>query len=158
MWRCRWATTSGAALLELPEQVGPGEEAGNGGPVLTLAFSPDGRRLASGGSDDGTAHVWDLDSGRDLLTLVGHREPVESVAFSPDGGTLATASDDATTAVYRVAWSPDGHRLATASRDGTSRVYLVELDDLVDLARSKVTRGLTAEECQKFLHQDPCPN
>ncbi len=61
-------------------------------------------------------------------------------------------------AVYRVAWSPDGHRLATASRDGTSRVYIVDLDDLVALARSKVTRGLSAEECQKFLHQDSCPN
>ena len=61
-------------------------------------------------------------------------------------------------AVYRVAWSPDGRRLATASRDGTSRVYIVDLNDLVDLARSKVTRGLTAEECQKFLHQDHCPN
>jgi hypothetical protein len=48
--------------------------------------------------------------------------------------------------------------LATASRDGTSRVYIVDLNDLVDLARSKVTRGLTAEECQKFLHQDQCPN
>jgi len=61
-------------------------------------------------------------------------------------------------AVYRVAWSPEGHRLATASRDGTSRVYIVDLDDLVALARSKVTRGLSAEECQKFLHQDSCPN
>jgi len=63
-----------------------------------------------------------------------------------------------TAAVYRVAWSPDGRHLATASRDGTSRVYIVDLNDLVDLARSKVTRGLTAEECQKFLHQDRCPN
>jgi WD40 repeat protein len=53
-------------------------------------------------------------------------------------------------AVYRVAWSPDGHRLATASRDGTSRLYLVDLDDLVDLARSKVTRGLTAEAWRDF--------
>jgi hypothetical protein len=34
----------------------------------------------------------------------------------------------------------------------------VDLDDLVALARSKITRGLTAEECQKFLHQDHCPN
>ncbi len=57
-----------------------------------------------------------------------------------------------------MAWSPDGHRLATASRDGTSRVYIVDLDDLVALARSKVTRALSAEECQKFLHQDTCPN
>jgi WD40 repeat protein len=63
-----------------------------------------------------------------------------------------------TAAVYRVVWSPDGHRLVTASRDGTSRLYVVDLNDLVDLARSKVTRGLTAEECQKFLHLERCPN
>ena len=103
-----------------------------------MAFSSDGGRLANSGVDR-TVRIWTV-AGDNLsteqpLTLVGH-----------------------TAAVYRVAWSPDGRRLATASRDGTSRVYIVDLDDLVDLSRSKVTRGLTAEECQKFLHQDQCPN
>jgi len=53
--------------------------------------------------------------------------------------------------------APDGRRLATASRDGTSRVYVAELDDLVSLARSRVTRSLTVEECQKYLHKTQCP-
>jgi WD40 repeat protein len=62
-----------------------------------------------------------------------------------------------TAAVYRVAWSPDGRWLATASRDGTSRVYTVELEDLMALARTRVTRSLTAEECRQYLHQEQCP-
>jgi hypothetical protein len=59
--------------------------------------------------------------------------------------------------VYRVAWNPHGHWLATASRDGTSRIYAAELDDLVDLAHARVTRGLTGEVCRQFLHLEQCP-
>jgi WD40 repeat protein len=63
-----------------------------------------------------------------------------------------------TAAVFTVAWSSDGRRLVTASRDHTSRVYLVDVDDLAALARTRLTRGLTAEECQKYLHAPACPD
>jgi WD40 repeat protein len=62
-----------------------------------------------------------------------------------------------TAAVFSVAWSSDGHRLVTGSRDHTGRVYLVDVDDLAALARTRVTRGLTAEEYQQYLHAPACP-
>jgi WD40 repeat protein len=59
--------------------------------------------------------------------------------------------------VFRVAWSPDGTRLATASRDRTARVWALNLNDLLTIAKSRVTRTLTTDECQKYLHVEQCP-
>ena len=65
--------------------------------VNGIAFHPDGKRVATG-SHDKTVKIWDLMTGRELLTLSGHAYSVTSVAFSPDGKRLASASipkDDA---------------------------------------------------------------
>jgi WD40 repeat protein len=59
--------------------------------VNSVAFSPDGRLLASG-SWDNTIRLWDAASGALLRTLEGHTNTVLSVAFSPDGRLLASAS------------------------------------------------------------------
>ena len=61
--------------------------------VLSVAFSPDGRTLASASNDD-TVRLWDTATGAYQRTLEGHSDSVRSVAFSPDGRTLASASDD----------------------------------------------------------------
>lgn len=63
--------------------------------VQSLAFSADGRRLASGGKD-GSVRVWDLAAGGAPLALDGHRKPVHGLAFHPAGDVLATASADTT--------------------------------------------------------------
>jgi WD40 repeat protein/transcriptional regulator with XRE-family HTH domain len=142
--------------------------------ILQIVFSPDGTRLATA-SRDGSAKVWDAVSGKELFTLWGHNGTVFSVAFSPDGKTIATASADKTAKLWdaltgkelltlhapdgltSVAFSPDGFQLAVASRDGTDRIYLLRIEDLIELANQRVTRSLTTEECQQYLHVPTCP-
>jgi WD40 repeat protein len=64
-----------------------------GGLVHSVAWSPDGKRLASANSYDKTVKVCDAESGRKLRTLKGHKGSVLSVAWSPDGKRLASAGD-----------------------------------------------------------------
>jgi WD40 repeat protein len=67
--------------------------------VESVAFSPDGSRLATA-SDDQTARLWDAESGKELAVLRGHEGPVRSVAFSPDAARLATTSSDGTARLW----------------------------------------------------------
>jgi WD40 repeat protein len=67
--------------------------------VYGLAFTPDGRRLVSGGAD-GTVRVWDVRTGEPLHVFEWHRKWVTCLAMSPDGTTVATGSEDSTIAVW----------------------------------------------------------
>ena len=73
--------------------------AGHDDRVWRVAFSPDGRLLATTSADK-TARVWDPATGEHLRTLAGHEGGVWGVAFSPDGRLLATTSDDRTTRLW----------------------------------------------------------
>ena len=66
---------------------------------MSVAFSPDGQRLASA-SHDKTVKIWDTATGKELFALKGHADGVRSVAFSPDGQRLASASDDKTVKIW----------------------------------------------------------
>ena len=137
---------------------------GHNVPVFSVAFSPDGKRLASA-SQDRMVKVWDTQTGQELLSTP--KEPqfsisvTWSVAFSPDGKRLATVSpikvmlwdaqtgQEQLTIQQRTGWlasvtfSPDGMRLAVLSDDKTVKVWdaqtgqeLLSLEGHLDLVRS----------------------
>ncbi len=144
--------------------------------VGMITFSPDGARLVAGMLDSSKAGVYDAKTGEKLLTLGGNSDLVAGVAYSSDGNRIATAGKDGIIQLwdaatgqkqftlygpvegfFRVIFSPDGTRLATSGPDGTTRIYVLPLDELVSLAKSRLTRLLTTEECQQYLHTDTCP-
>jgi WD40 repeat protein len=72
---------------------------GHASDVNSVAFSPDGKTLASGGGDY-TVKLWDVETRQELAALTGHNYRVWSVAFSPDGKTLASGSGDNTVKLW----------------------------------------------------------
>jgi WD40 repeat protein len=109
--------------------------------ILSVAFSPDGRLLAIGDSNN-NIYFWQVGDGKQLLTCKGHNSWVRSLSFSPDGKFLASASDDQTVKLWdvytgeclktlqehtsqvrSVVFSPKGKTLASSSEDQSLKLW-----------------------------------
>ncbi len=140
--------------------------------TTSLAFSPDGRTLASCGSE-GLAKLWDVTSGRQIGQLAGHNAFVMKINYSPDGKYLGTASFDRTARIwdatdgkellsYRLPdvalgafFTPDGQRVIVVPETGGYHLNaFLEIDELVEVARQRVTRDWNPEERRRYLREE----
>lgn len=122
---------------------------GHGDVVVSVALSPDGHRVLSGGND-GTIRLWNLESGKQIRQLSGHHGSIWTVAFAPDGkralaggqagglvlfdldtGEQLRSFDPHPDAVRAVVFTPDGHRALSGCFDGILRLWDVNTGKLL---------------------------
>jgi WD40 repeat protein/tRNA A-37 threonylcarbamoyl transferase component Bud32 len=144
-----------------------GEMHGHTNSVTHSAFSPDGKRVATG-SRDQMVGLWDAADGRLIAMLRGHRGKVKTVAFSPDGRRLISASEDHTIRVwdaatgealavlhghtdrlFKAVYTADGATIVSAAEDGTVRTW-----DARAAENDGVLRGHTAFVYGVAFHPD----
>jgi WD40 repeat protein/basic membrane lipoprotein Med (substrate-binding protein (PBP1-ABC) superfamily)/DNA-binding SARP family transcriptional activator len=142
--------------------------------IWFAAVSHDGQRIASLGVE-GDISIWDLKRAERIEHFDTKLVTATEIVFSPDGRRLAVIGPDPTlrlldvetgeetllidnlsaTHVGGVTFSPDGKRLAVTSQDGIE-IFLVELEDIIQLAQSRVMRSFTPLECQQFNIRSDC--
>jgi WD40 repeat protein len=155
-----WDLTSGQIVQQF---------ATSGDEILTVAFSPDGKRVVTGHLNS-TSRLWDTSTGQELRTFPGS-SPILGSAFSPDGSQIALGSAEGIVKIWSAdtgqellslpglypQYYPDGQRVLIDDLGRVTRGFFLDTDRLMELAKRRVTRGLTQEECRKYLHRDTCP-
>jgi WD40 repeat protein len=159
-----WNTTTGGVVAQ--EQISG---------LSDIAFTPDGRWLLVVQNDrlsKWSTRTWAAEATVDVGGIGG-------IAASPIGDSAVTLSSDGMLTLWQtnplqerlaiatgldgyqgldtLAFSPDGTRLAVRV-GGTVNVYALGVDDLIGLARERLTRGFTDQECRQYLHLDRCPS
>lgn len=144
--------------------------------IRTVIFSPDGTRLASA-HNDGVVKIWDVENdNEELLHINAHAGLAHYLRFTSDGLNLVTADlgttikywdaltgehlltlEGHTDQIFGLALSPDDKSVFSASSDYTLRQWVLDLEELIALGEARVTRALTTEECQQYLHLEACP-
>lgn len=124
---------TGKTIRDLPH--------GRDSEINSVAFSADGKRLVTAGGDF-LAHVWDVESGQELVAKIKHASSISTAVFSPDGKRILTSSSDRTARIWDAVsgaplidevrlsdwatgarFSPDGSRFVTSARDGTVQLW-----------------------------------
>lgn len=150
--------------------------------IWGLDFSPDGSRLLFGRADH-VVELWQLPTtpweDTEKLNLINKFQSqagiILSTNFHPDGDRIAIAGVNGVVEMReiiggevllrlqflnsqtRVDFTPDGSKLITLGNNLMGRVLALDTDELIALAKSRVTRSLTLEECRQYLHQEDCP-
>jgi len=163
---CRTVDNNRIHLIDLDRGLETRALAGHEQPIRSLAFSPDGKTLASGAAEE-VVILWDVASGRELRRLVGGDRFHGTVAFAPDGTSVAASGGEGRVTVWevatgrqrrriestwnwygRMAFSPDGKTIASSS-DAVLHLWDVETGrDRIEMAEAhelSVTRLLCAE-------------
>jgi WD40 repeat protein/uncharacterized membrane protein len=160
-----WDLHSGETLKMVPAVGGLG----------TIEITPDGKSVV-GATIDGFVTIWDAETWEEIEVFLAHTGGSWDSALSADGSRLVTAGFEGSAKVWELpGWepvatlyghqgnvteveiSPDGKIVYSGSWDGLMRGFLLEVDELVELAESRLTRAFTEEECQTYLHLDRCP-
>jgi WD40 repeat protein len=106
----------------------------HGKPVSTVAFSPDGTKLATADGDK-ILRVWDVNTGQELSQFGGHTGLITAISFNADG-----------------------NRVMSAGNDGRFLIYELDMKEVLRHAKELFKKPkLEPEMCEKFLHQTPCP-
>jgi len=145
------------------------------GSILGVAFDQDGEHFATASADT-TAIIWDADTFEPIHRLEAHTSDVFDVDFDPARAEVATAGADSSVRIWDVetgalrltlpaqaaisalAYSPDGRYLAAVSPGGFVTVYMLDVNELLNEARGRLTRWWTGAECKQYLELGICPS
>jgi WD40 repeat protein len=154
------------------KRIHTGPQLWDSGPAY--AMSPDGTVVAV--ARLGSVELWEPDTHERIGSLQDLTGGVEEIEFDSSGSQIATVSTDGTinvrdartgellfappaeaSDVDEISFSEDGSRLIVVYEDGMIGVHAIALNDAIEIARARVTRGLIDEECQQYLHLPSCP-